>query len=91
MMTELWSNFTHEGSLESGFQSSPHAEAEDLAFLGYGTVTQEQCADMDEFGSFGSVDAPTPSDLSEEGTDHELRSDLKHLALEVKILKETYV
>ena len=89
-MTELWPQFTHERSLETGLHSTSHAEADDLAFLDYGNIMQGQIADMDDSRSFVSLDVSTSSNSSEEGA-QESRWNFKQLDLEVKALKETYV
>lgn len=89
-MTDLRPAFSHEGSLANGFHLTSHAEVEDLAFLNYGTITQEQI-DMDNSESFVDVDDSTSSDSSEDETGQESCSDSKQLALDVKVLKEACV
>ena len=87
-MTELWPTYTQEGSLGTGFHSTSHAEVEELAFLDYGTITQEQITDMNDSALFATMDVSTSSDLSEEEI-QESCSDFKQLDTEVKALKET--
>ncbi len=90
-MTKLWSIFANEESLATGFHIPSHAKAEELAFLDYDTITQEQIVDIDDFGSFISGNVSASSGSSEEKTGQKSRSDFNQLALEVKTLKERYV
>jgi hypothetical protein len=80
-MTELWSIFAHEEFLEIEFHILSHAKAKKLAFLNYDIITQEQIVDIDDFGSFISVNVSASSDSSEEKTSEESRSNFNQLAL----------
>ena len=89
-MTELWPKYTQEEPLSTGIDYASHADTEDLAFLNYDVIPQEQIADMNNVDSFVSGDVSTPSDSSEEET-QKCRLIVSQLDLEVKALKKTYV
>lgn len=86
---EVWPKYAQEELLNTGFDYTTHADAEDLAFLNYDAIPQEQIADMNDADSFVSVDVSTPSESSEEET-QEWRLVVNQLDLEVKASKETY-
>ena len=84
IMTESWPKCTQEEALSSGFDYTTRADAEDLAFLNYDTIPQEQITDMNDAGSLISLDVSTPSDSSEEES-QAWRSIVKELDLEIKL------
>ena len=76
IMAESWPKYIQEELLNSEFDYTTHADAEDLAFLNYGTIPQEQIADINDHESVASADISTPSGSSEEET-QEWRSIVK--------------
>ena len=65
-MTDTWPNFTHEAALKAGFLIPCDAEAEELHFLSYEAITQEQVTNVDDSQSFIDVNTSISSDSSEE-------------------------
>lgn len=90
-MTDIWQNFTGEGSVGTGFPTTSQAETEDLTFLDYENLKQEQIVGTNDSESFVEVDFSTSSDSPEEEVERELRSDFKELVREFKAPKETYI
>ena len=90
IMAESWPKYLQEEPLNSEFDYATHPDTEELAFLNYATIPQEQIVDINDDESCASANVSTPSDSSEEET-QQWRSIVKQLDLEMKVLKETYV
>ena len=67
-----------------------YAEVEDLVFLNYDIITQEQI-DMNNFEFFVNVNDLTSFDSFEDETNQKSCSNFKQFVLNVKIFKKTCV
>ena len=90
-MTNMWRSFAGDGILEIEFPITSSTETEDLAFLSCENIKQEHAAGLNDSESFVDVEGSTSSDSSEEGSNQVMRSEIKQLVKEVRVLRMTFI